>query len=231
MIIIKLIFVGAALLVSVPMLKAQEIFIEAGKISSNFNYTNSEGDKLSNLNGISDFVMSIGYAHNLFTEKLECYTGATYCGYGSIGSIALLNDYLEWKADYLEWDLGIQYTYAKLCNLSFYIKGQVSLGFLLQGTQTVNNTVYNLKELDDYANSMFDYKGGIGIKGAINNNTSFYLQCLLGSGSDIENGEGETLNIISHSICIGLKLDIGSSQEKAKYTKRNKHVDRNGLHL
>lgn len=203
----KYLFLFLLLLISV-IGWGQGIYLETGKVSSNFKYLNSQGQSLDNLLAVNNNSMAIGYQHKFFSESLNWSFGANYSGYGAIGSINVLNDYLEWDIDYLEFDLGLDFNIFKIKKASVYIKGIVSAGFMLNGTQTVNNTVYNLREVDSFSKALFNLKGGFGFYHPVSKNISLFAQYMYGISSNLETGDVEKLRIRSHSVSFGLLLNF-----------------------
>jgi hypothetical protein len=108
---------------------------------SSFDYKNSQGNRLENLQSTAHSFMAIGYRNQLFTKNLHLSLGTSYAGYGAIGSDDTVGNYMEWDVNYLEFNAGLDYELFKIKNTKFYIKGTPSVEFLLQGTQTLNNMV------------------------------------------------------------------------------------------
>jgi hypothetical protein len=127
---------------------SQQIYLEAGNTLSSFDYKNSQGERLDNLQASSHSFMTIGYRNQVFTENLNISLGTSYAGYGAIGSDDSVGNYMEWDLNYLQINVGLDYELLKINNLQFYIKGSSSVAFLLQGTQTLNNRVINLNNQD-----------------------------------------------------------------------------------
>ena len=80
-------FLLFVLLVSSTAIKAQQMYLEAGKTASVFDYQNSQGETLQNLQATSHSFMAMGYRGRLIsTQKIKGSLGLRYAGYGAIGS-------------------------------------------------------------------------------------------------------------------------------------------------
>lgn len=189
---------------------AQQIYLEGGKTSSSFDYKNSQGQKLENLQATNHHFMSLGYRDNIASfEKLHGFLGIVYAGYGAIGSDATLNGIMEWNVNYLELNAGVDYNVMAIHDSYFYLKGMMSSGFLLQGTQSVNNEIINLKNEDDFDKTMFSFKVGAGFVHPVSDELSFYVQYLFGKSlNQSGNDDYESLRIKSHNISFGALIEL-----------------------
>ena len=189
---------------------AQQLYLETGKSSSSFDYKNSQGEKLSNLQATTHNFMVLGYRDHIASfEKLNGSIGMGYTGYGAIGSDPALEGILEWNVNYLEFHAGLDYTLFNINRAAFYVKGMISTGFLLQGTQNLNNEIINLKHADDFDKTMVSFKSGAGVLLPVNNDLSFYAQYLFGKSlNQSGNKDYESLRIKSHSISFGVLIEL-----------------------
>ena len=192
---------------------AQEVYLETGKTSSSFDYKNSQGIGLDNLQATSHNYIAAGYAHPLFSDKLKLSIGASYAGYGAIASDDALGNRMKWELNYLEFILGLNYTVLHINDISFYVKGAASVGFLLQGTQTFNNKIIDLKGKDDFDDALGDFRFGAGFQIAASDELSFYIQYMYGktlaNTSDINRPEDkEALRIQSSTISLGVAIQL-----------------------
>lgn len=201
------------LLLTATISTAQQLYVEGGKTMSSFDYKNSQGNSLDNLQGTAHSFMAIGYRNQLFIKNLHLSLGTSYAGYGAIGSDDTLGNYMEWDVNYLEFNTGLDYELFKVKKAKFYIKGTASMGFLLQGTQTFNNRVIDLKNRDDFDKTLFDFRAGFGFSHPISENLSFYAQYMHGRSLNLREGtaniaDQEELRIVSDNISFGLLLNI-----------------------
>ena len=86
---------------------SQQIYIEAGKTISSFDYKNSQGVRLDNLQATSNSFMSVGYRSKSLVKKAKILFGVSYVGYGAVGSDDSVGNYMEWDINYLEFNTGL----------------------------------------------------------------------------------------------------------------------------
>lgn len=192
---------------------AQQIYIEGGKTLASFDYKNSQGVRLENLQATPHSFMTVGYRDQLFIKNLNISLGTSYAGYGTIGSDDTVGNYMEWDVNYLEFNTGLDYRLFKIKKAHVYIKGTASMAFLVQGTQTINNMVIDLKNQDDFDKTVFDFRAGFGFRHLISENLAFYVQYMRGKSLKLKDGtavtdDQEGLRYVSDNISFGLLINI-----------------------
>lgn len=190
---------------------AQQLYIEGGKSISSFVYKDSEGKTLDNLHSTDNFFLSIGFRRNIFIKNLFLNVSGNYNTYGASGSDKDLDNFYDWNLNYLGLDLGLDYYLYKKGKLGFYLKGGVSAEFLVQGKQTINDQVYNLREEKDFDSPFYFFRGGVGAQYAASEKLTVFTQYLYGKGAQFKNHQGN-LKIHEHRFGIGLFINISSSQ-------------------
>jgi hypothetical protein len=203
----------ALLLLVATSTVAQQIYIEGGKTLSSFDYKNSQGNRLDNLQATTHIFMTAGYRNQIFTKNLNLSLGLSYAGYGAVGSDDNVGNYLEWNTNYFELNTGLDYELFKIYKAKFYLKGTASAAFLLQGTQIVNNRVINLKNQDDFDQTVFDFRAGFGFLHPISSNLSCYAQYMHGRSLKLRQGtavtdDQETLRYVTDNVSFGLLINI-----------------------
>jgi len=192
---------------------SQQIYIEGGKTLASFDYKNSQGDRLNNLQATPHSFMAVGYRDQAFIKNLNISFGTSYAGYGAIGSDDTVGNYMEWDVNYVEFNTGLDYQLFKIKQAKFYVKGTASAAFLIQGTQTINNSVINLKNQDDFDKTVFDFRAGFGFLHPISENLSFSVQYMHGKSLKLKDGtavtdDQEELRYVSDNISFGLLINI-----------------------
>mgnify|MGYP000439218060 CR=1 FL=1 len=192
---------------------SQQIYIEAGKTISSFDYKNSQGERLDNLQATPHSFMTVGYRNQSIVRNLNVSFGVSYVGYGAIGSDDSVGNYMEWDVNYLEFNTGLDYELFKIKGSTFYLKGTTAIGFLAQGIQIINNRVINLKNEDDFDKIIFDLRGGFGFLQPISTNLSFYVQYMHGKSLMLKTGttvtsDKEVLRYVNDKVSFGLLIDI-----------------------
>lgn len=194
---------------------AQQIYVEGGKTLSTFDYKNSQGNSLDNLQATAHSFMALGYRNELFTKNLNFSAGLHYAGYGAIGSDDVVGNFMEWEASYVGLNAGLDYNLFKIKKAHVYVKGSVSAAFFVQGMQTLNNSVIDLKNNDDFDTTLVTMQAGAGFSHPISENLSFYLQYVYGKSLDMASGDAE-LKFKSNNVGFGLLIDISKKQATAK---------------
>jgi hypothetical protein len=195
----------------------QEIYVGAGRTSSDFEFTNSQGADLQNLQSTSSSYVAFGYTHEILTEGLNIGLGLSYNTYGSIGSDNALGNFFEWNADYLGLNLGLDYDVAEVSKLTLFVKASFSAEFLTKGTQTLNNQVFDLDGLQEFDNTAFFFTGGIGLSYPISPTSKVYAQYQFGQSLALKNdvgGSSSELTINTNMIGIGIAVGIFSDNDK-----------------
>ncbi len=192
---------------------SQQLYIEAGKTMSSFEYKNSDGNGLDNLHATSQSFMTMGFRNQIFTKNLYGSVGTSFAGYGAIGSDDALGNFFEWNVNYLEFNVGLDYELFNVNKFKFYVKGTASVEFMLQGTQTLNNMVIDLKNNDDFEKTLFDFRGGLGASHAISERLSFYVQFMYGRSLKLKDGNAnnedqEELRFVSKNLSFGLLINL-----------------------
>jgi len=196
------------LLASSAIATAQQIYFETGENSSYFVYTNSQGEKLQNLQQTNHNFMAFGYRGRVITNKeIMGAIGVRYAGYGAIGSDDSVGNFMEWDVNYLEINMGLDHKLFNIKKGSIYIKGSTSVGFLVQGSQTINNRVINLKKVEEFDKPLIDFRLGAGFSHPISDNLSFYVQYMYGK-SLVWVAKPEKLRIESNNISFGFLVNL-----------------------
>lgn len=192
-------------------LHAQQIFLKGGKSISVFDYHDTQGKSLENLQSTSQTYLGIGYSNQLAGEKLFLTITGTCTDYGSTGSDRSLDNYFTWDATYMGLAVGLDYHLFHPNNFSFYLKGSVGAEALIRGSQTINNQVYNLADQDDFKSLIHFFRAGPGVQYRAGESLSVFAEYLYGKGGMFKNRQGD-LKIINHCAGIGLLIDIESQQ-------------------
>jgi hypothetical protein len=203
------------LLLTATISSAQQLYVEGGKSLTSFEYKNSQGNSLDNLQSTTNSFMALGYRNELFTKKLSLLLGANYAGYGAIGSDDVVGSFMEWNVNYAGLYVGLDYNMFNIKKASVYVKGALSAAFFVQGHQTLNNSVIDLKNNDDFDTTLVTLEAGVGFSHPISENLSFYVQYLYGKSLDTASGEAE-LQIASNTIGFGLLINISKKPATAK---------------
>ena len=205
----------AFLIIGVTVVNSQQLYFEAGKTISSFNYKNSQGNSLENLQGTNHTFMGLGYRTNIFTKKLFLNLDGNYNSYGAIGSDSVLNNYFEWDVSYLGASVGLDYEVFNPGNFTFYLKGSASAEFLIHGTQTLNEQVYKLSGVEDFDTPIYFLRIGLGVQYCVSEKLTVFTQYMYGKSGTFKNIQGD-LKINAHNFGFGLLISISKKQTPLK---------------
>jgi len=214
----------AILLAGFLNIAAQQIYMEAGKTISRFDFENSQGDNLDNLQSSNHTYISLGFRQSIFTERLFWHASGNFNEYGSVGSDPNFDNYFEWDLSYLGLGLGLDYEIFKPGNFTFYIAASAGAELLIQGTQTLNNQVYDLSDQEDFDSALYVFKGGLGIQYEISPLLSIYTQYMYGLAGRFKDVQGD-LKIKTHNIGLGLFINVSKNREAYMNQVENTQIE------
>jgi|GEM_PF-371015 len=203
----KKIILAGLILISAASIKCQQIYFGGGQTISNMIFENSESIVLENLQSSNFSYMNLGYRNNIFIDNLFLSGLVSYNGYGTVGSDQIVDNYFAWDLTYLGINIGLDYEFYKPGNFAFYIKGEGSLEFLIRGSQTLNNQIYDLKGEEDFDSPIYMLRGGLGVQYKISNKVLVFTQYMYGTGSPFKTSDSK-LNIRSNNIGVGVLIDL-----------------------
>lgn len=192
--------------------EAQQLFAKAGVTVSNFDYQNSQGEPLSNLLSVSNGHIAAGYREGLdrndvFFLRLQ----ASYVGYGAIGSDTILDNFFEYDLNYVGVGVGLDVRLFSLRDFNFLFTPTLSGEYLLRGTQTLNNQVFDLRGQEEFQSFNFFLRLGAEGQYPVSRSSKLTLGYNYGrSLGIISQGDDETLNINTHQFSIGLLINLPS---------------------
>ena len=201
------------------------IFVEYGKSISNFDYSNSSGVKLENLQPMTKNYFRLGYNHDWYfsnksvlqPNRFSFSVSLDYNNYGAQGSNAILYNIYEWDLEYLGLNLAINYDLIKMRDFTFYVTGGASSDYNLRGTQMINSQVYSLENVEEFDPFSFFFKGGAGITYPMSEKARVYVQYLYSTSNVMKDDSAsslERLSVRNHSIGAGVLVDIKGFKKK-----------------
>ena len=206
----RIILLFPLLILATLSIKGQQISLEVGKNISSFEYSNSFGENLENLQSTNHTFMNLGYRRFIFTEKLFLNANALFNTYGATGSNIILDNYYEWISSYIGIGLGIEYELIEAGNFIFSLKAGASAEFLIQGTQTINNQVFDLSSEDDFDSSIYVFRGGLNVQYKISEKLNLFTQYQYGTSGSFTDTTGD-LTINTHNFGFGLLINISKN--------------------
>lgn len=194
----------------------QQLYLEAGKVLSSFNYKNSDGNSPADLKGSMNNSFGFGARLSVLKSAWHISLGVTTNRYGATSSDPVLGNYSEWLVSYLGVNLGVDYEFFKpeMVNterdgFSFYLKGAFATEFLISGKQKLNNQIFDLIGIEEFDRPVFILKGGTGLKYYITRSYVIYAQYMFGRSVLFGNYENqEQLRYMTHTISLGFSIDL-----------------------
>ncbi len=195
----------------------QQLSVSYGRLLSYFDYVDSQGNSLDNLSGISSNSFMLGYQMPIAPQRWFLNAAASYNTYGAKGSDLALDTYYEWDVNYLGINIGVDFEFLEQKNyfanqdgFYFYIKGSVAAEFLMQGTQRINNKLYDLRGEEQFDKPLFFLRGGVGANYCVSHRLVVFLQYMGGKSLPIFGGSGdqEKLQYITHAFSFGMLLNL-----------------------
>lgn len=194
----------------------QIIYMETGKIMSAFDYKDSKGNLLSNLKGSTQNNHGLGIRMPLFESNFHISCGAMYNKYGASGSDPVLRNYYEWEITNLGANLGFDYEFFKPSyksnnrnGFSFCLKIAGSTEFLLNGTQNLNDEIFDLKKKEEFDKPFYFLRGGVSANYYVSKIIIVFVEYMGGKSFLFGNYKNsEQLRITTHNISVGLAINL-----------------------
>lgn len=183
---------------------AQQLYGEIGRISTTFDYTDSDGEGVDNLFPSNNFSYHIGY-RLLLAPRFNVNGGLAYNRYGMSGSDPAYDNYYNWDAQYLGMAVNVDYDFLRKKRLVFFARASIEPQFFLKGTQTINRQVFSLKGVEQFDKPFIFLYGSIGANYCIDDRVAVSARYALGKGSPFGKSEdNEVLKLNTSLISIGL---------------------------
>ena len=188
----------------------QQLYVELGTTISSFDYKNSQNRQLDNILSKSNSYYGMGYRQVINDDKtLFLSLGATYNNYGAIGSENSIDVYFEYDVSYLGLKAGLGLKLFELRDLTFLANASLATEFLIRGTQTINNDVFNLVGEPEFNNTVFFMRGGAEMQYPISTSTAIFVSYSYGRSLLISSGENsERLNLVAHQFGLGFIINL-----------------------
>ena len=194
----------------------QQLYIRYGRVISSFDYEDSQGNPLNNATRTSNNNLAIGFRGPIAKQKLFLTTGVSYNRYGAKASDPDLDNYYTWDVSLVGIDAGVDFEIYKQKNFfidqdgfTFYVKGIISGEFVIHGTQTINNDLYNLVGEEEFDKPVFFLRGGAGANYCVSRKLSIFIEYVGGKSFLLSNTDGqEKLRYITHTIGFGLLISL-----------------------
>lgn len=195
---------------------AQELYLDGGKSVTTFKFKDILANELEDLQSTNHSYIDIGYRGKLLTKAILFVGGFGVHSYGASGNDTFGN-YLNWETTYASLYAGIDAEIFNLNAFSFHLKGTVGPEIMLQGTQTLNNEVFDVLNAEDFDTPFVFLRGAASFEYSVSESIAVFFQYRYGRGSQINNSStGAELKYITNDYGVGLifKLKKKNAEEK-----------------
>ena len=200
---------------------AQQLYFGFGNTNTIFNYKNSQGEKLDNLQADNNYYLEAGYKIPVWQSKFKISPSLQFNRYGASGSSP--GYFYRWDLSYLALNAGVEYEILHLTDffskgngfvkdrqgLFMYLKGTFSGELMINGQQQINENLYNLSGVEQFDTPYFFARGGLGINYAFSEDIAVYAQYMGGMSLPILSGNddgNEQLRLITHQVGFGFLI-------------------------
>jgi len=189
---------------------SQQLYMEYGQTVSSFDYENSRGQPLDNLLSQSKSYFGMGYRHPLNKAKtIFLRGGMNYNNYGAIGSENSIDNYFEWDVSYLGIKAGADVKLFQWNDMMFFASGSVASEFLIRGSQTINNDVFNLVGEEEFNNNILFLRAGLSMQYPISRSAAIVAGYNYGGSILVNSGiSAEKLRLNAHQFGIGFIINL-----------------------
>ena len=193
---------------------AQQLFLKTGATVSNFQYKNSQGQPLDNLQSAGKFHFGIGNRYLMVHGGSLYFTyGVSWNNYGAIGSDSRLDNFFEWDLTYVGLQTGLDIRFLKADDFSMAFSGSIGAEYLIRGTQVINNQAYDIRNSDEYNPLNFMIWGGALASYELSRKSAISFQYQLGySILNLQKSanDNEQLRLLAHQFSIGFLINLSN---------------------
>lgn len=191
---------------------SQEVFVNFGKNTTTYAYTNEKGQSNPNLREDSGLFYEIGYEH-IFKKghdlsTLSYVVSLTLNEFNAEGGDNI-NNY-SWKTKYIGIKNALLFTFLNTSHDTFDAK--ILLGFttstMVNGSQVLNNSVYNLKSNPEFKGVFVQPMAGIQTRYRITDEMMIGVGYTISKAINLSNTTSEKLSFVTNQIVFGLSFKI-----------------------
>ncbi len=199
------------LLGAMEFVEAQQLFLKTGGTVSNFQYKNSKGVPLENLQSVGKFHFGIGNRYLMDRGSLFFTYDASWNNYGAIGSDPRLDNFFEWDLTYAGLRAGLDAKFLEIHDFSASFSGNIGMEYLVRGTQVINNQAYDIRKSEEYNPLNLMLWVGPMVSYELSRKSAICFQYQLGYSLLNAQGAGndnEQLRLLAHQFSIGFLINI-----------------------
>lgn len=204
----KNILASFLVLCAASMASGQQLVTEVGRVSTLFDYTNSDGESMDDLFSAHRFSYGLAYRHGL-GKRMHARAGMVYNGYAAFGSDAVYDRLYTWDTQYLGLQLGMDMEFLRKGGFALILRGAVEPQWMVKGTQSIGNQVTSLKRVEQFDHAFLFLKGGLAGRFCIDSHVAVTAGYQYGNGIPTgDSGDAEHLSYKTHTISIGLMVSM-----------------------
>ncbi|MBL7964109.1 MAG: hypothetical protein JNM31_09745 [Flavobacteriales bacterium] len=196
---------------------SQQFYLLTGMNRSEFLYKDSQGRSLEGMDPQVGMTLASGVRQAFKRHQPTWFftAGLVYEHYGMRGtSPDAYRHYYEWRTTYLGLNLGVERDLFTLNGrnkggkgVTFYLGAAVAPEFMIKGSQTVNNEVYDLRGVEQFDAPFLFLRGTAGFNYCVSNRVAVVVNYAFAHGArfpGIAPPDDEQLAIRTHNIGVGI---------------------------
>ena len=199
-------------LISSSLLGAQQINTQIGRVTTTFDYKNSEGEKLENLFSDIGFSYAVGYRMPVH-DRIFLNGDLIYNTYSAYGSDEIYGNSFSWKTEYAGLSIGAEGEVWKKQKMTLLARLDVNPQIMTKGTQLINENAFKLSGVEQFDSPYVFYRGGIGINYCSASSVALSLKYMYGLGMPIlPSDDNEELRMWTSTISVGILWNFRTCQ-------------------
>lgn len=202
----------ALMLATATAAGAQQIFVEAGSVSTEFDYRDSEGRGIDNTFSKAQLCYQAGFRMAVY-KQIHVTGAVLFNRYSVIGSDAVYNNSYAWDVNYLGLGVGVEGDVWRKRRLAVMLRGAAEPQFLIAGTQQISQQVYDLRGVEEFDRPFLFLRGGVRVNYCLDSKVAATLGYSYGRGIPLGRSDSaEELKLNTQTISIGLLVSLGTCE-------------------
>lgn len=190
-------------------MQGQQIVAEVGRVTTSFDYHDSNGERLDNLFPMAHVSFALGYRKNISTH-LHLTGQLLFNEYGSEASIDGINARLMWNMEYLGAGLALDGEFFRRKGIVLLVRATAEPQLMLRGTQTINDRLYDMRGVEEFDKPFLFLRGGAGMNYCADERTVITIRYMYGLGQPMgASSGGERLRMRTSTFSLGLLWNLG----------------------
>jgi len=207
----KKIFVLSTLLLALNSFAQDYLSVSLYKSYSNFNFTNSQGEKDKSINAVWNNSCAINYQQIINTH----FFVRGELGIKAMGAYSVLNtSKITWNLNYMDINWGGGYILL-IKKIQAYAGASFYGSYLLSANQTIGANYYDIKKDNSIKKNDYGINAFIGAIYPISNTSSFFIECAKSIGlTQLDEGSNQKLYNKAMFFKLGLMFKLNTRKKK-----------------